>query len=136
MCERCPLKNSFARSDQILVIRNGEEYAYSRGSSEYNSILSAWDAMLENAFQMPAFGVCIDKLTRAEKEKGLWVEFVFSEKKEHNGMPFERLLVAVKPEFRGFNIERYNDGAYGGRCFYIDLGKEDMRSFYDAITKL
>ncbi len=50
-------------------------------------------------------------------------------------MPFERLLVNVQPEWRGFNFVRYTaDFGYDGRCFYYDLAN-DMSGFYNVLIK-
>lgn len=109
------------KSEGIAVYREGEVKTCARGSAAYDQILDAWKQMTSGARPMPAFGVSIDALTRKEKDRGLWVEFLFSEEQVCDGMPFEKLLVQVAPEYRGFNLHRYSGGGYNGRCFYLDL---------------
>ena len=120
----------------IAVLKDGAAAEYGRGGKEYSLIMDAWHAMTENAHPMPAFGVCIDALTRQEKQSGTWLEFVFSETQSGGGLPFDKLLLKVNPEYRGINLCRHYEGIYGGRCFYLDLGKGDMTVLADTIDAI
>ena len=92
--------------------------------------------MLSGAHEMPAYGVSLDRETRKAVKSGVWAEFVFDKALSSNGMPFEKLLVNVQPEWSGFNIIRYTAAhGYDGRCFYYDLVNKDMRLFYDCLMK-
>lgn len=125
-----------AEAGSVCVYADGECTVFENGTEEYASILRAWDAMTEQAIQMPAFGVSIDRITREELRHGIWAEFVFPSVCVCAEMPFERLLLKVEPEYRGFNLIRCNGGKYEGRCYYLDLREGDMRGFYDMLRSL
>ena len=57
-------------------------------------------------------------------------------KSRYEGMPFEKLLLKAEPEYRGFNLCRFFNGKYGGRCFYLDLNGGDMRALSAAAANL
>lgn len=119
----------------VRVYKDGVVTEYEAGTENFRRILAAWEEMTSDAFQMPAFGVSIDALTREERKKGTWLEFVFD--KERGGeLPFERLLVACIPEYRGFNLIRYTQGGYNGRCYYLDLREKDMHTLCDCLEHL
>lgn len=120
----------------VAVYKEGAAAEYKRGSAEFMAIMSAWHETIAGARPMPAFGVCIDSLTRQEKQSGVWIEFVFDEEHSGDGMPFEKLLLKVEPEYRGFNLCRFFNGKYGGRCFYLDLSGGDMRTLSAAAANL
>lgn len=124
-------------SQSINVYKDGEIDLYSRNDEPYAQIISEWKYMTDNARDMPAFGVSLNKETTAARNNGLWVEFVFDKCKTHNEMPFEKLLVNVERQWQGFNIIRYNsDEGYSGRCFYYELVNKDMSNFYDLLMNL
>ena len=91
--------------------------------------------MTATAIRMPAFGVSIVELTRREMKQGLWTEFRYEKETSCAGMAFDRLLVCVKEEFRGFNVVRHVQEKYQGRCFYVDLSGGDMSGFAAAVKK-
>lgn len=128
-----PIQNSIERSTQVLVYTDGVVKAYRRGTDVFSKIEKTWNEMTREAFPMPAFGVSIDSLTREEMKEGIWVEFLFEKETECDGMPFERLLVAVKPDYHGFNLIRFTSGGYNGRCFYLDLREKTMQNFYSML---
>lgn len=124
-------------SESINIYNNGDMTVYSQNDEPYNQVIAEWLDMTENAHEMPAFGVSINKATREEMKSGLWVEFVFDKPQSHNEMPFEKLLVKVEQEWQGFNIIRYNSNdGYSGRCFYYDLVGKNMSQFYDLLVNL
>ena len=51
-------------------------------------------------------------------------------------MDFSELAFEVVPEYMGFNLCRLYEGAYTGRCFYLDLRGGDMRALYEVLTSL
>ena len=110
----------------ISVYTEGSKAEYPRGSARYDALADAWKKMTEKAVRMPAFGVSIDKLTREELKKGTWMEFCFDKEQACAGMPFERLLLKVCPDYMGFNAVRCVQGKYEGRCFYVDLRGGNM----------
>jgi len=131
------INNVFDKAEIINVYNEGVKTAYSAGGEEYRKILSSWNEMIDGAHDMPAYGVSLDKYTKEEMKKGLWVEFDFGGVYECNGMPFEKLLVEVKSDFYGFNLIRYTEeNGYDGRCFYFDLNGKKMGDFYDLLLNI
>lgn len=121
---------------QVNVYDCGNVVAYSRDDVKFKEICAAWTGMLKFARQMPAYGVSLDRETSSAVKDSLWTEFTFDRQFCNNGLPFERLLVNVVPEFTGFNVIRYNGGkGYDGRCFYFSLVDSDMADFYNTVKK-
>ena len=136
MQDQCELSEFFSKAEQIRVWEEGEAKEFSHGSELFQGILYKWNEMIKDSFQMPAFGVSIDKLTREEMKKGLWVEFLFNKDEECNGMPFSKLLIAIQPDYCGFNVVRYWEDGYNGRCFYLDLQGKNMTGFYEYLKQV
>lgn len=123
-------------AQNVSVIKDGNATAFAVGSDRFNEICAEWNAMTGGAHEMPAFSVSLHRETVKEIKNGVWVEFGFSQAMEANGMPFEKLLVDVRPENCGFNIIRYTaEYGYDGRCFYYDLVGKNMSSFYNCVVK-
>ncbi len=121
-------------AQKINVIKDGVTTAYVVGESKFKEICAQWNQMLVGAHRMPAYGVSLNRETVKAVKSGVWAEFVFDKKLSADGMPFERLLVNVRPEWSGFNIVRYtSEYGYDGRCFYYDLAK-DMSGFYNCLV--
>ena len=92
--------------------------------------------MIFGAHEMPAYGVSLNDETTKAMKSGVWAEFSFGRELSSGGMPYEKLLINVEPEWTGFNLIRYTaKHGYDGRCFYYDLVSKDMSSFYDCLTK-
>ena len=123
----------FAEADSVEVISEGAASAFDAQSEQFAAVTGALEKINADGYEMPALGVSVDSLTKNEMKKGVWLRFVFSRTREHNGMPFEALLVKVEPNFHGYNVERQNDGIYGGRCFYFNLVSSDMSLLYDTL---
>lgn len=123
-------------AESINVYNDGKAEAYAVGEEKFGRICVEWNGMLCGAHRMPAYGVSIHRQTVKEMERGVWAEFVFSQEFTSGGMPFEKLLVCVRPEWSGFNIVRYTAKyGYDGRCFYYDLVGKDMSGFYNVLTE-
>ena len=124
-------------SESGNVYHDGVTIVYGKGEERFNQILEEWIVLTDDARDMPAFGVSLNRETIEAMSNGLWVEFVFDKQYTHNEMPFEKLLVNVEKQSQGFNIIRYNSqGGYSGRCFYFDLVDKDMTRFYDFLINL
>ncbi|MGN0961893.1 MAG: hypothetical protein ACI4PF_06840 [Christensenellales bacterium] len=119
--------------DKIKVYNEGKIDTLLISDNEYSLILNEIEYMLEDAREMPAFGVSLDDYTRRELKNGLWVELLFKNQLTHNGMSFESLLVNVVPDYSGFNIIRKYKDKYEGRCFYIDLNGKNMKNLYNIL---
>ena len=131
------LENAFEKAKNINVYNDGKAVTYSAQTDEYKSILKAWNEMLEGAHLMPAFGVSLNRETVKAMKEGLWVEFDFNNVYESGGLPYEKLLIAVKSGDSGFNLIRYmQECGYDGRCFYYDLVSKDMSGLYDLLGSL
>ena len=131
------INEAFEYTQNINVYEEGIKSEYSLGGNEFEKIICAWDELMEGAHPMPAFGVSLDKETRAALSRGLWVEFGFEKQMEVGGMNIEKLLVEVCDSFYGFNIIRYNtDYGYEGRCYYIDLVGKNMSDFSAVLKNL
>lgn len=121
-------------AQSINVIKDGVTTAYIVGEQRFVEICAQWNKMLVGAHQMPAYGVSLNRETVKAVKSGVWAEFVFNQSLSARGMPFERLLVNVRPEWCGFNIVRYTaEYGYDGRCFYYDLA-DNMTDFYNCLV--
>ena len=129
------LTDAVQTAGRIIVIADGREHCFEKDDVAFQAIIKAWDEMTATAIRMPAFGVSIDELTRREMKQGLWTEFRYEKETSCAGMAFDRLLVCVKEEFRGFNVVRHVQEKYQGRCFYVDLSGGDMSGFATAVKK-
>lgn len=130
------LENLTEYVEKINVYNDGEILCYGKRDDKFDKICVAWQDMLSSSRQMPAYGVSLHGETVKALKEGVWVEFGFDKSYSNSGMPFEKLLVSVVPEFTGFNIIRYNKKAgYDGRCFYFDLVNNDMSQLYDCLVK-
>jgi len=131
------IQQAFSQAQEIVVYSDGDKRTYESGDKEYTAVLDCWYGLLDKSRQMPAYGVSLDRETRKELEKGLWLEFIFDGSRKCFGMPFSKLLISVKAEHFGFNVIRYDvTRGYDGRCFYIDLDGKNMQSIYDLLLKL
>ena len=131
------LNDIIASSESINVYDDGKMTTYSQNETPYNQIVEGWKDMTENAREMPAFSVSLNNETMQALKAGLWVEFVFDNEYTHSNMTFEKLLVKVENDFRGFNIMRYNAQAgYSGRCYYLDLVDKNMSQLADILSNL
>ena len=129
------LTDAVQTAGRIIVIADGRDHCFEKGDAAFRAIIKAWNEMTATAIRMPAFGVSIDELTRREMKQGLWTEFRYEKETSCAGMAFDRLLVCVKEEFRGFNVVRHVQEKYQGRCFYVDLSGGDMSGFAAAVKK-
>lgn len=121
-------------ASSVVVYKDGNFEKQQRADRQ--QIIGEFKKLLNVGHEMPAFGVALHEDVQVQKQSGLFVEFCFNEMMEYNQMPFCRLLVQVKPEDSGFNIIRYHDAKYEGRCYYVSLGENTMQNFYDFILSL
>lgn len=121
--------------ESVNVYIEGECIQISCGDSRFDDILTAFSEMMEGYREMPAFGVSLHEEVENAKENGLWVEFCYENIHIYEGMPYERLLIELKNGDLGFNIMRFYNGKYEGRCFYVDL-KNDNQKFIATIEKV
>ena len=124
-------------SENIIVYNDGETIIYGPQDLAYSKVVDGWKVLLENAREMPAFGVSLNNEALEARKSGIWVEFVFGRQYSHNEMTFEKLLFKVERDWKGFNVVRYNaQNGYSGRCYFFDLAGQDMSQFYDILINL
>ena len=127
----------FGYAESINVYNDGKSVTYGAGDRQYKEIMRCWNAMIEGAHQMPAFGVSLNGMTTEAMKKNLWMEFDFGKVYECGGMPFEKLLVQVEKNFSGFNLVRYmREAGYEGRCFYLDLVNKNMTDLFNLLQNI
>ena len=124
------LEEILLSSDEAISIINGEKQTLLLDELE-----PVIQTMLNGHYEMPAFGVSIDNETRKAMKTGVWLELIYNQSHEYNEMPFEKLLIEINPTFYGFNIIRFHDNMYEGRCYYINLNNINMQNLYDFLTK-
>ena len=130
------LQQIFSQAEEINIYRDGAKETCVAGDEKFEEIMAAWNVMTASSVTMPAFGVSLNEHTAKAVLEGVWAEFCFAGRLESEGMPFERLLIEAKPEYCGFNVNRYlPEYGYQGRCFYIDLRGGTMHNFYDTLVK-
>lgn len=135
MVTQINIEKAAAYAKGVNVYIDGEEQTYPVGSPKFEAICLKWEQMLEGAHKMPAFGVSLNGDTAEAMKQGVWAEFFFGGEYSSDGMPFEKLLIAVRAEWSGFNIVRYTaERGYEGRCFYFSLAG-DMSAFYGELIK-
>ena len=124
-----PLTKSFSEAKKYIVYYNGQQFEI-----EKETVLPWLNKMCDKSYFSPAYGVSINEYTLNEMKKGLWFEMVFNEKRTFAEMPFEKLLINIKPDFYGFNLIRYSNGLYDGRCFYLNLNN-NSKEFYKNLMQ-
>ena len=120
----------------INVYIDGKQQTYPVGCEKFVEICAQWNNMLEDARIMPAFGVSLHDETVVRMQRGVWVEWEFDGTYSSDGMTYEKLLVAVRPDWQAFNIVRYTaEQGYYGRCFHYSLSERNMSEFYNLLTQ-
>lgn len=126
---------SFDDAVKIATYTNSVYCEYGVDDSEFEKIMDALKNVTRGSRDMPAYGVSLDGEVRVALKSGVWVELTMNGEKTFGEMPFEKLLIQVEPEAMGFNLVRYHNGEYEGRCFYLDLDVS-MRELYDTISSI
>ncbi len=119
----------------IVVYDDGQKTTFNKGDQKYEEILGALKHITNGAYDMPAFGVSLDKETRKSLNSGFWIELVYESEQEHNGMPFSSLLIEINKDYSGFNLIRQVNGKYEGRCFYLQL-QENMEQLFNTVENI
>ncbi|MDE5617881.1 MAG: hypothetical protein K2I79_00125 [Clostridia bacterium] len=132
----CDISDTLFRADAIEILCDNASVANLVPSDkDFELLLQNISAMNKDGYEMPAFGVSIDKLTKNEIQKGVWLRFYYNSGCTHNEMPFDELMIKIQPKDCGYNIIRGNSGVYDGRCFYYNLNKGDMSLLYNHIKE-
>ena len=125
----------FSYAESIIVYKDSNTEEYNKHTPQFDLLLDSFLITCEGAHEMPAFGVSLHNETILALTKGTWIEFKFNKSLTHNEMPFSRLLIEVNGEYSGFNIIRYHNEEYSGRCFYFNLNT-NMQKLYNTIVKM
>ena len=121
-----------SEADMIVFYNNGQIETMTE--SQFDKVDSLFQEAIEDALEMPAYGVSLDELTKEEMKKGFWLEFKFDETRCSSSMPFDSLLVKIEKNCFGVNLIRGNDGVYEGRCFYLDLNGNNFDKLYNYLS--
>lgn len=109
----------FPQITQIIIINDNNHIVCDKKSQD--CVINALQLIALDSRQMPAYGVSIDHETRECMKSGLWLELYFDGEQIFEDMPFERLLISVNPSDMAFNLIRYHDDIYDGRCYHLSL---------------
>ncbi|MBR2467861.1 MAG: hypothetical protein IKB42_02340 [Clostridia bacterium] len=107
----------------ILLNANGLNF-YKSGVStpaDIDAVMPHLTELFDRAYFAPALAVVTPKDFEKLIKKGYWVEFCYSRTRTFADMPFDKLIIEIKPKMLGFNILRNYEGQYNGRCFYLNL---------------
>lgn len=113
---------------------DGKVKTYNKDSKEYDLILEEFKYVCDNAYETPAFGVSLNAETIKAMKNDIWLELVYDKTYEHNGMPFEKLLINLMVNVGGVNLIRAYDGKYDGRCYYLNFKNCNLDNLYLIIT--
>ena len=83
-------------ADRLAVICEGEEFPVPASSDA--AFRERFLALTEGGYEMPAFGVSLDKVVKEALKEGLWLKFYYSETKSYLEMPFDALAVRLEPD--------------------------------------
>ena len=130
------LKDIISQTSKINIYIDGEMNSYDNSNNVYYDIIKEYTDMSSLGREMPALGVAIHSETINAIGSGVWLEFIFDCEMIYNEMPFDRLLIEVNRDYKGYNIIRHYNGEYSGRCFYVDLLDEDMSKLYEYLIAI
>ena len=119
----------------INLYKDNEKLEISKEDSKFALIIDNFRKTLEGYREMPAFGVSLNDETCEARKDGVWLEFCFYDVYTHNGMNYEKLLINIQENVSGFNIIRYYDDKYEGRCFYVDLDGKTLRTLFKVLNE-
>ena len=120
----------------VNIYQNGKIKRLNFNDESFCGVISQFKKFFDNTREMPAFGVALHDETINNIQSGVWVELEFDGIYKHNEMAFEKLLIQVQNDYSGFNIIRFYNGKYEGRCFYFDIIKGDMSLLYAYILNM
>lgn len=125
--------NKLKENAMFYAYNNGNEIVLTQESQD--KIENLITASLKGARRLPALGVSLHDETMQAVQSGVWLRFKFAKTFEVDGMPFDDILVEIRPDMYGTNLIRGNNGRYEGRCFYVDL-KHNCNELYGYLMSL
>lgn len=115
------LKEIYEHASGYTVRYGGREKTFLRGDKEYREITDLLAVTFKGGRQMPAYAVAIDEMT--QNHVGSALEIHFDGTMHLDSMPFEKLYIRFEKHYYGVNFERYYEGKYQGRCFYLNFDR-------------
>lgn len=128
--------NQINFANSITIYDSGKCIEIKPSNDDFITIKQSYKDMLKSYYEMPAFSVSFHNEIVTALNSGIWLEINFSQIFTHNELPFERLLIKVEKESCGFNLIRFNENKYDGRCFYINLINSTMENLYNTIFNI
>jgi len=122
--------------EKVEIVVDNITTVVDNGSDNYTQIFDELDKMLNNAHEMPAFGVSLDNEVNEALKTGVWLKLIYSDTITYNEMTFDTLLIEVQKNWNGFNIHRGNNGIFEGRCYYISLTDTNMDNLYELLQDI
>lgn len=122
--------------ERVNIYSNGEMIYFDANSEIAKEIFEVYADMLDGYHETPSLGVALNDEVKEETKSGLWVEFEYDNYYDHNGMAYTKLLMRLEPDCSGYNLIRYDNGKYEGRCFYISLMNKNTTLLYNKIKSL
>ena len=104
---------------QVSSFYNGKQIVFREEDGK--KVIDLFDDLISSAREMPAYGVALHNETTQQIQNGIWLEFGYDNCKVHNGLYYNKLLLKLEEDIYGFNLIRYYNNKYEGRCFYFDL---------------
>lgn len=114
--------------ESFEIFDNGEAKKISQEEKDFSMIKLNLKNLFSSSRLMPAFGVSLHNETIKEMQKDIWLKINFNNVLNKNGLPFSSLLFKLE-NVQGFNLIRFYNNKYDGRCLYLDLDNStDLKS--------
>lgn len=114
------MENCVEYIEGFRVIKGGECVEIIKGEKDFNALVLKIKQLFSSSRLMPAFGVSLHKETLNAMQEGDWLEIIFSNEQEKNGLKFSKLLFKLEIT-GGVNLIRFNQNKYEGRCLFLDF---------------
>lgn len=109
----------------VEIMMGADSFGYYKNVKSFvankEDLLPKLQHLFDKAYFAPALAVITPKDFEKLIKNGYWVEFVFNKATYFADMPFDKLIIEIKPKMLGFNVMRNYNGNYDGRCFYLNL---------------
>ena len=113
----------------IIIINNNQTY-------QVDNCAEKLIDLLDQSYTTPSYVTANHPdITRA-KEKGLWIEISFESRMSFKDLPFDRLLINLKPKYTFLNIFRCVDDKYTGKCFNFNLATNTTNLYKEIMNEI
>lgn len=109
--------------ESFEVLTDGKKEKIFQNDERFNVLISKLKDLFVNSRLMPAFGVSIHDETLIALEHDQWLQINLKQETKKNGLPFNSLLFKLE-EVQSFNLIRFHNQKYIGRCLCLDLDEE------------